>query len=237
MDTAGVRKRAKIEYGAEFFMINRAFKAIRRAEVVVLMLSAVDGIVDQDRQLAERIAEEGRGCVIALNKWDVVDNKDDKTYLKAIENVRISLPILRWAEVILISAKTGQRTDKLYEKIDKAARQFSRRIPTAVLNEVIQDAAMWMAPPRVGAKAGRIYYAIQTAVAPPTLVIFVNNPSLFTDSYRRYLERKIRDNLDFEGTPIKMIFRGKALRDVQRATDKGETGGMKETPHSKRQRK
>ena len=225
VDTAGVRKRGKIEYGAEFFMINRAFKAIRRSEVVILMLSAVDGIVDQDRQLAERIQQEGRSCVIALNKWDIVPKKDDKTYIKAIENVRSSLPTLRWAEVVLISAMTGQRTAKLFEHVDRAAQQFNRRIPTAVLNEVIQDAAMWMAPPRVGTKAGRIYYAIQTAVAPPTLVIFVNNPSLFTESYRRYLERKIRDNLDFEGTPIKMIFRGKALRDVQRADARGVSKG------------
>jgi GTPase len=221
VDTAGIRKKGKISYGAEFFMINRAFKAIRRAEVVVLLLSAVDGIVDQDRMLAERIYDEGRSCVIALNKWDIVDNKDDKTYLKAVENVRLSLPRLRWAEICLISAKTGQRTEKLFSLVDRAAKQFSRRIPTAVLNEVIQDAVLWMAPPRVGAKTGRVYYCIQISVAPPTIVIFVNNPNLFTESYQRYLERKIRDNLDFEGTPLKLIFRGKSLRDVGRAASKG----------------
>jgi GTP-binding protein len=99
IDTAGVRRRGKIERGTEYFMVNRAFKAVRRAEVVILLLDAVDGIVEQDRILAERIADEGRACVIALNKWDAVDSKDDKTYIKAVENVRSSLPVLRWAEV------------------------------------------------------------------------------------------------------------------------------------------
>ena len=248
VDTAGVRKKGKIEYGAEFFMVNRAFKAVKRAEVVVLLLGtcvkttacycccpflsgnvffsfsdATDGIVEQDRILAERIAQEGRSCVIALNKWDIVPEKDDKTYLKAVENVRVSLPALRWDEVALISAKTGQRTEKLFEAVDRAAKQFSRRIPTAIINEVVQDATAWMAPPTVGSRAGRIYYCIQTSTAPPTIVVFCNDPALFTDNYQRFLERKIRDALDFEGTPIKMIFRGKTIRDVGRAVRKGET--------------
>ena len=187
------------------------------------MSDATDGIVEQDRILAERIAQEGRSCVIALNKWDIVPEKDDKTYLKAVDNVRVSLPALRWAEVVLISAKTGQRTEKLFEAVDRAAKQFSRRIPTAIINEVVQDATAWMAPPTVGARAGRIYYCIQTSTAPPTIVVFCNDPALFTDNYQRYLERKIRDALDFEGTPIKMIFRGKTIRDVGRAVRKGET--------------
>ena len=156
--------------------------------------------MEQDRILAERIQQEGRSCVIALNKWDIVPEKDDKTYLKAIENVRVSLPALKWAEVVLVSAKTGQRTEKLFEAVDRAAKQFSRRISTSIINEVVQDATAWMAPPTVGSRAGRIYYAIQTSTAPPTLVIFCNDPALFTDNYQRYLERKIRDALDFDGT-------------------------------------
>jgi GTPase len=227
IDTAGVRRKGKIEYGAEFFMVNRAFKAIKRAECVVLLLDAVNGIVDQDRILAERIAEEGRSCVIALNKWDIVDEKDDKTYLKAIENIRISLPILKWADVVLISAKTGQRTEKLFEYVDKAAKQFNRRVSTAVLNEVIHDATLWMSPPTVGSRSGRIYYSIQTSIAPPTIVIFCNDPALFTDSYRRFMDRKIRDSLNFEGTPIKIIYRGKALRDVGRAVSKSNDKSSK----------
>lgn len=222
IDTAGIRRKGKIEYGAEYFMVNRAFKAVKRAEVVILLLDAIDGIVEQDRILAERIADEGRACVIALNKWDIVEDKDDKTYLTAIDNIRSNLPILRWAEVVLISATTGLRTEKLFEAVDRAAKQFSRRISTAVLNEVIHDATLWMAPPTVGSRSGRIYYSIQTSAAPPTIVIFCNDPALFTDNYRRYMDRKIRDSLDFEGTPIKIIYRGKALRDVGRAARKGE---------------
>ena len=224
MDTAGVRKRGKVEYGTEFFMVNRAFKAIRRAEVVVLLLDATDGIVDQDRLIAERISDEGRACVIALNKWDLIDNKDDKTYLEAVANIRASLPRLRWAEIVLISAKTGQRTEKLFQAVDRAGKQFTKRVPTAVLNEVVQDAVLWMAPPKIGAKSGRIYYCMQSSTAPPTIVFFVNNVKLFTDSYQRYMERKLRDSINLEGAPIKMIFRGKSLRDVERASNRGETG-------------
>ena len=114
IDTAGIRKKGKVEYGAEFFMINRAFKAVKRAEVVVLLLDALDGIVEQDRILAQRIAEEGRSCVIALNKWDIVPDKDDKTYIKAVENIRSNVPVLRWAEIVLISALTGNTSSQYY---------------------------------------------------------------------------------------------------------------------------
>lgn len=224
VDTAGVRKKNKVQYGAEFFMVNRAFKAIRRAEVVVLVLDAVQGVVDQDRILADRISEEGRSCVIALNKWDAIPNKDDRSYLKAEENIRILLPVLRWANIVLMSALTGQRTEKLFNSIDRSAKQFARRIPTAILNEIVSDATMWQAPPTVGSRAGRIYYSLQIGTMPPTLVFFVNDPALFTDTYRKYLERKIRDALNFEGTPIKMLWRGKTLRDVDRAAKRGELG-------------
>jgi len=226
IDTAGIRKKGKVLYGPEFFMVNRAFKAIRRAEVVVLMLDATTGLVDQDRILAQRIEEEGRACVIALNKWDLVPQKDDKTYLKAIENIQSNLPALRWADIVLISATTGQRTEKLFESVDRSAKQFARRISTGVLNEIVNDATLWMAPPTIGTRSGRIYYCIQTSTAPPTVVFFVNDPDLFTDNYQRFLERKIRDALNFEGTPIKMIWRGKAIRDVARQAKKGPVGAI-----------
>lgn len=206
--SAGIRRKPKVEYGAEFFMVNRAFKAIKRSDIVVLILDAVDGIVDQDRILAERIHEEGRSCIIALNKWDLVPQKDDKTYLKAIDNIRIALPILKWAEVILVSAVTGQRTDKLLEAVDRAIIQYRRRIPTAILNQIVQEAVNWLAPvratvsyhntiiilevytnnvnmfaiqPNIGSRSGRIYYTMQISVSPPTLVFFCNDPDLFND--------------------------------------------------------
>ena len=123
-----------------------------------------------------------------------------------------------------MSALTGQRTDSLLDYIDRAAVQFRRRISTAVLNEVVNDATNWMSPPAIGARAGRIYYCLQVSTAPPTIVFFVNDPALFTDNYQRFLERKIRDALDFEGTPIRMIWRGKSIRDVGRAVKKGALG-------------
>ena len=227
IDTAGIRKRGKVNYGPEFFMVNRAFKAIRRSDVVVLLLDATTGIVEQDRVLAERIASDGRACVIALNKWDIVPDKDDKTYLKAIENVRSNLPVLRWAEVVLCSASTGLRTEKLLEAVQRAAVQFKRRVSTAIVNEVVQEATLWMAPPTIGARAGRIYYCMQISTAPPTIVFFVNEPALFTDNYQRFLERKIRDALSLEGTPLKMIWRGKALRDVSRTVSRGDNIGAR----------
>lgn len=226
IDTAGIRRKGRVEYGSEFFMVNRAFKAVQRAECVVLLLDATAGIVDQDRILAQRIADEGKSCVIALNKWDLVPNKDDKTYLQAEENIRLSLPVLRWAEIVLISALSGQRTEKLFDCVDRSAKQYNRRIPTAIINEVVNDATLWMAPPTVGSKSGRIYYCLQISTCPPTIVFFVNDPSLFTDNYQRYLERKIRDSLNLEGTPIKMIWRGKSLRDVTRASSSGLIDGM-----------
>ena len=231
IDTAGIRKKGKVEYGAEFFMVGRAFKAIKRADVVVMMLDAIDGIVEQDRILAERIGLEGRSCVIALNKWDAVPSKDDKTYLAAIDNIRSNLPALRWANVCLISAQTGQRTEKLIESIDLAVKQFTKRVSTAVINEVVNDATMWMAPPTVGSRAGRIYYCMQVSTAPPTFVFFVNDPALFTENYQKFLERKIRESLDFDGTPIKLIWRGKQLRDVGRSASKGlgDIMGLKST--------
>jgi GTPase len=127
---------------------------------------------------------------------------------------------------VLISATTGQRTEKLFESVDRSAKQFGRRISTGVLNEIVNDATLWMAPPTIGTRSGRIYYCIQTSTAPPTVVFFVNDPDLFTDNYQRFLERKIRDALNFEGTPIKMIWRGKAIRDVARQAKKGAVGAI-----------
>lgn len=222
IDTAGIRKKKKVEFGSEFFMINRAFKAMKRADTVVLMLDAVDGIVDQDRILAERISNEGRSCVIALNKWDLIPNKDETTFQKAVEHVRSMLPTLKWAEVAVISAQTGQRTERLLEVIDSSSNQFSKRVSTNVLNEVVNDATMWMSPPTIRSRSGKIYYCLQVSTAPPTFVFFVNDPKLFTDSYQRFLERKIRDSLDFSGTPVKFLWRGKQLRDVARVAAKGD---------------
>lgn len=215
VDTAGVRKRTKVEKGSEYLMVNRAFKAVRRADVVLLLIDATDGVRDQDRVLAQRIAEEGRACVVVVNKWDAVE-KDDKTFNKALAYVRDNLPAVgRWAEPMFISALTGQRTGNVFATVKKAATEHRRRVPTATLNEVVRDAVMWQPPPKTKSKQGRIYYANQIGVAPPTVVLFVNDPRAFGDGYKRYLDRKVRESLGLRGTPIKWIWRGKRLRDMK----------------------
>mmetsp|Transcript_12204 Transcript_12204/g.41304 ORF Transcript_12204/g.41304 Transcript_12204/m.41304 type:complete len:281 (+) Transcript_12204:3-845(+) len=216
IDTAGVRRKGKVRFGSEFFMVNRAFKAIKRSDVAVLVLDATEGLRDQDRTLAERIAEEGRAAVIVLNKWDAVVSKDDSSFNKAVSYVQDTLPALRWAEVVVTSAVTGQRTRKILGAVARAAASHKRRVSTRTLNEVLQDAVLWQAPPS-GAKGGaRLYYCSQVSSAPPTIVVFCNDPKLIGDGYKRYLDRKFREALGFEGSPIRFMFRGKRLREVAR---------------------
>jgi GTP-binding protein len=179
---AGVRRKAKVKYGSEFFMVNRAFKAIRRSDVCLLVLDALEGLKDQDRALADRITDEGRACVVLLNKWDAVQSKDDETYNKAVKFIRETLPNLRWADVLLISAKTGQRVNKIYDAVDAAAKAHRKRFSTSVLNEVLRDAILWQAPPaNTGSRAaGRIYYCSQISIQPPTIALFCNNANVST---------------------------------------------------------
>jgi len=232
IDTAGIRRKKKIEYGNEFFMINRALKAIRRSDVVLLVLDAEDGIHEQDRVLADRIKEDGRACVILLNKWDLVE-KDDKTYLKTIEYLRDKLSPIAWAEVILVSALTGQRCSKIYEAVDKAVKQHRLRIRTSVLNEVLREALLWQQPPtKSDSQQGKIYYCNQVSTAPPTVAIFCNNPKLFPDSYRRYLERKFREQLGFESTPLRLLWRGKQMRRLIQEQNRAVPGNKGSKPYA-----
>ena len=214
IDTAGVRRRNKVGYGSEFFMVNRALKAIRRSDVVLLVLDLSSGILEQDMVLAERVNADGRACVILANKWDLVA-KDQRTYLDAERHIRESLTTVRWAEIVLISAKTGKRCLNVYDAVDRAREAHGRRVSTAILNEVIRDALLFQPPPTHSSKGrGKIYYSIQVATEPPTILAFCNNPVLFSPNYRRYLERKLRESLDFVGTPVRLLFRGKRARMV-----------------------
>ena len=216
IDTAGIRKRKKVEYGNEYLMVNRALKAIRRADVVLLVIDVVAGINDQDKILAQRVAEDGRACVIVANKWDAVE-KDDRTYNEAVAYVKEELFAVSWAEVLFTSALTGQRCNKVYEAVDRASKAHRQRVKTSVLNEVLAEALSWQRPPAVKAsQQGRVYYCNQVAVEPPTMVVFCNNPKLFPDSYKRYLDRKFRESIDFTGSPIRWHFRGKKLRQLAR---------------------
>lgn len=216
IDTAGIRRKKNVEYGAEFFGINRAFKAINRADVVLLVIDAIDQVTDQDQKLADRIIEEGRSCVIVVNKWDAIE-KDTYTILEYEKDVRARLYFMDWAELIFISAKTGQRVEKILNLVDTAAEGHERRVSTAVINEVIEEAVSWHSPPvtRQG-KQGKIYYGTQVSSKPPTLVLFVNDPKRFNENYRRYIDGQFRKQLGFKGTPIKLIWRGKSAREIER---------------------
>jgi GTP-binding protein len=216
IDTAGIRRKKNVEYGAEFFGINRAFKAINRADVVLLVIDAIDQVTDQDQKLADRIIEEGRSCVIVVNKWDAIE-KDTYTILDYEKEVRAKLYFMDWAELIFISAKTGQRVERILNLVDTAAEGHERRVSTAVINEVIEEAISWHSPPvtRQG-KQGKIYYGTQVSSKPPTLVLFVNDPKRFNDNYRRYIDGQFRKQLGFKGTPIKLIWRGKSAREIER---------------------
>jgi len=219
IDTAGIRKKKNVEYGAEFFGINRAFKAIRRADVVLLVIDAIDGVTDQDQKLADRISQEGRACIIVVNKWDAVEDKESDTIYEYEKEVRARLYFLDWAEMIFVSAMTGQRVEKTIELIDKADSEHKRRVTTAVINEVIEEATSWHSAPvtRQG-KQGKIYYGTQVRSQPPTIALFVNDPKRFTENYRRYMESQFRKHLGFTGTPMRLLWRGKKVRESEQSS-------------------
>ena len=216
IDTAGIRKKKNVRYGPEFFGINRAFKAIRRADVVLLAIDALDGVTEQDQKLAGRIVEEGRACVVVVNKWDTVE-KDSYTIYDYRHQLRDRLHFVDWAEMVFVSALTGQRVPKILDLVEIAAEQHQRRVTTAVINDAIAEAISWHSPPstRQG-RQGKIYYGTQVRSQPPTIALFVNDPKLFNDNDRRYLEGQFRKELGFTGTPIRLLLRGKRARDMER---------------------
>jgi len=215
IDTAGIRKKKNVEYGAEFFGINRAFKAIRRTDVVLLIIDALDSVTDQDQKLADRVIQEGRACVLVVNKWDAVE-KDSHTIYGYETTVKSKLYFVNWAETIFVSAMTGQRVEKIIDLVENAAAEHKRRVTTAVINEVLEEAITWHSPPttRQG-KQGRIYYGTQVSSEPPTIALFVNDPKRIPENYRRYIESQFRQQLGFKGTPIRLLWRGKKAREVE----------------------
>ncbi|NJL86447.1 MAG: ribosome biogenesis GTPase Der [Leptolyngbyaceae cyanobacterium SM1_1_3] len=218
VDTAGIRRKKQVEYGTEFFSVNRAFKAIRRSDVVLLVIDALDGVTEQDQKLAGRIEEDGRACIVVVNKWDAIE-KDSHTIYDHKRDLSAKLYFMDWAEVIFTSALTGQRVTKILDLVDLAVEQHRRRVTTAVVNEVLEEANRWHTPPttRQG-RQGRIYYGTQVTARPPSFTLFVNDPKLITENYRRYIERQFRENLGFEGTPIRLFWRGKKMRELERGS-------------------
>ncbi len=216
VDTAGIRRKKNVKYGTEFFGINRAFKSIDRSDVCLLVIDAIDGVTDQDQKLAGRIEEQGRACVIVVNKWDLVE-KNSSTIYQVEKELRSKLYFLNWSKMIFISALTGQRVENIFEHALNAVTQHRRRVTTSVVNEVLKESLGWKSPPtKRSGKQGRLYYGTQVKNQPPTFTLFVNDPKLFGITYRRYIEKQIRSNLGFDGTPIILLWRGKQ----QRALDK-----------------
>lgn len=211
IDTAGLRRKNKIREELERYMIIRTVSAVERADVVVIVIDAQEGVTEQDAKIAGIAHERGKGVIIAVNKWDVVE-KDDKTIYKFTNKVREVLAYMPYAELLFISAKTGQRLPKLYDLIDVVIENHAMRISTGVLNEIMSEAVALQQPPSDKGKRLRLYYITQAAVKPPTFVIFVNDKELMHFSYTRYIENRIRDAFGFRGTPLRFIIRERKER-------------------------
>ena len=206
IDTAGLRRKNKIKEELEHFMIVRTVSAVERADVVVLVIDAEEGVTEQDAKIAGVAHERGKGMVIAVNKWDAVE-KDDKTMNAFVKKVRDTLSFMPYAEILFVSAKTGQRLPKLFETIDTVMENHALRVQTGVLNEIMTEAVAMQQPPTDKGKRLRLFYITQVAVKPPTFVIFVNDKELMHFSYTRYIENRIRDAFGFKGTPLHFIIR------------------------------
>ena len=208
IDTAGIRRQAKVEDRIEKFSVLRAKAAVERADVCLLMIDAADGVTEQDERIAGIAHEAGKACIIVVNKWDAVE-KDNHTTNKYTNDVRTALAYMTYAPIVYISALTGQRVEKLYPLIRKVYEEASRRVPTGMLNDVLNDAMTRVQPPSDKGKRLKIYYMTETSANPPTFVIFCNSAALFHFSYQRYIENCLREAFGFEGTPIRLVLRQK----------------------------
>lgn len=206
VDTAGLRRKNKIKEDIERYSIIRTVSAVEKADVVVLMIDATEGVTEQDAKIAGVAHERGKGMIIAVNKWDLLE-KDDKTIYKFTNEVREKLSFMPYAELIFISAKTGQRVHKIFETIDAVIENCSLRVATGVLNEILVEAMAMKQPPSDKGKRLRIYYMTQVSVKPPTFVMFINDKELMHFSYTRYIENQIRNTFGFRGTPVRFIAR------------------------------
>ena len=206
IDTAGLRRKNKIKEEIERYSIIRAVTAVERADVCVIVIDATEGVTEQDAKIAGIAHDRGKGIIIAVNKWDAVE-KDDKTIYRHTEKIRQILSFMPYAEILFISAKSGQRLNKLFELLDVVIENNSMRIATGVLNEIVSEAVAMQQPPSDKGKRLKISYATQVAVKPPAFVIFVNDKELMHFSYIRYLENRIRDTFGFRGTALKFIIR------------------------------
>jgi GTPase len=234
VDTAGLRRRGKVASGpaAERFSALRALRAIGRADVCVLVLDAQDGLTAQDAHVAGYVVDEGVGLVIAINKWDLVE-KDESTYDLYVDRLRRDAPFLSVAPVLTISARSGQRVGRVLEQAVAISQRRRKRVPTATLNRVVSDAAFRQPPPPVKGRRPRLYYGTQAAIEPPTFVVFASDADAIHFSYRRYIENRLRDAFDFEGTPLRLIFRERSRVELGPRQARGSrSASRRATPRS-----
>lgn len=208
IDTAGIRRQSRIEDRIEKFSVLRAKTAVERADVCLIMIDADEGITEQDEKIAGLAHEAGKASILIMNKWDLVE-KDNDTVNKYTKDVYTAFSYMTYAPIMFISAKTGQRVQKLFEQINYIYGQSSTRISTGMLNDILNDATTRVQPPTDKGRRLKIYYMTQSSIKPPTFVIFCNEPELFHFSYQRYIENKLRDVFGFKGTPIRIIIRGR----------------------------
>ncbi|KAL6908050.1 hypothetical protein ACP4OV_002220 [Aristida adscensionis] len=229
IDTAGIRRRAAVASAGsttETLSVKRAFRAIRRSDVVALVIEAMACVTEQDYKIAERIEKEGKACVIVVNKWDTIPNKNHQSTAYYEQDVRGKLRILDWAPIVYCSATNGSSVEKIISAAALVEKERSRRLGTSILNQVVREAMAFKPPPRTrGGKRGRVYYTTQAAVGPPTFVFFVNDAKLFPDTYRRYMEKKIRSDIGYPGTPIRLLWRSR-----RRVAKQGKYTGNSQSP-------
>ena len=212
IDTAGLRRKNKIKEEIERYSIIRTVTAVERADVVLVVIDATEGVTEQDAKIAGIAHERGKGIIVVVNKWDAIE-KNDKTMNEFEKNIRNTLSFMPYAEIMYVSAETGQRLPKLYEMIDVVMENQALRVATGVLNEIMAEAVAMQQPPSDKGKRLKLYYITQVAVKPPTFVIFVNDKELMHFSYTRYLENKIREAFGFRGTSLKFIIRERKEKD------------------------
>lgn len=207
VDTAGIRKKSKVDYGVEKFAVDRAIRSIRDCDIAVLVIDAKEGISDQDKRISSIVTEAGKGLIVAVNKWDLIEGKNSTTINKFEKELSSDIPFLSFAPKIFISAVTKQRLGQIFDKSIEVYEQCIKRVSTGLLNKVISEAYALNPPTSFKGKRLKIYYVTQAKTQPPTFVLFVNNEELLKDSYKRYLENKLREAFGFFGTPIRISVR------------------------------
>lgn len=226
IDTAGIRKKATVASSGsttEGLSVNRAFRAIRRSDVVALVIEAMACITEQDCRIAQQIEREGKGCLIVVNKWDTIPNKNQQSATYYEQDVREKLRDLSWAPIVYSTAISGHSVDRIIVAASTVAKERAKRLGTSILNQVLQEALAFKSPPMTrGGKRGRVYYCTQAAIRPPTFVFFVNDAKLFPETYRRYMEKQLRTDAGFSGTPIRLLWRSRRKSGKERSSTKAQ---------------